>query len=36
MDAGEKYSYLGGSLVPPGQRVYITGRVPFRYTLRLG
>ncbi len=27
--------YLGGSLVPPGQRVYITGRVPFRYTLRL-
>jgi len=35
MDAGEKYSYLGGSLVPPGQRVYITGRVPFRYTLRL-
>jgi len=35
MDAGEKYSYLGGSLVPLGQRVYITGRVPFRYTLRL-
>lgn len=35
MEAGEKYSYLGGTLVPPGQRVYITGRVPFRYTLRL-
>jgi hypothetical protein len=35
MDAGEKYSYLGGSLVPSGQRVYITGNVPFRYTLRL-
>ena len=35
MDAGEKYSYLGGNLVPSGQRVYITGRVPFRYTLRL-
>jgi hypothetical protein len=35
MDAGEKYSYLGGSLVPPGQRVHITGRVPFHYTLRL-
>jgi hypothetical protein len=35
MDSGEKYSYLGGSLVPSGQRVYITGRVPFRYTLRL-
>ena len=34
MDAGEKYSYLGGNLVPPGQRVYITGRVPFRYTLQ--
>ena len=35
MDPGEKYTYLGGSLVPPGQRVYITGEVPFRYTLRL-
>jgi len=34
MDAGEKYSYLSGSLQPSGQRVYITGRVPFRYTLR--
>jgi hypothetical protein len=36
MDAGEKYSYLGGTLVPAGQRVYITGRVPFAYTLRVG
>jgi len=35
MDPGEKYTYLGGSLIPPGQRVYITGEVPFRYTLRL-
>ncbi len=35
MDPGEKYTYLGGSLVPAGQRVYITGEVPFRYTLRL-
>jgi hypothetical protein len=35
MDAGERYSHLGGSLVPSGQRVYITGRVPFRYTLRV-
>jgi hypothetical protein len=35
MDPGEKYTYLGGNLVPAGQRVYITGEVPFRYTLRL-
>ena len=35
MDPGEKYTYLGGSLVPAGQRVYITGEVPFRYTLSL-
>jgi hypothetical protein len=35
MDPGEKYTYLGGSLVPSGQRVYITGEVPFRYTLRI-
>ena len=33
--SGEKYTYLGGSLVPAGQRVYITGEVPFQYTLRL-
>ena len=36
MDPGEKYTYLGGNLTPPGQRVYITGEVPFLYTLRLG
>jgi hypothetical protein len=35
MEAGEKYAYLGGNLVPSGQRVYVTGRVPFRYALRL-
>lgn len=35
MDPGEKYTYLSGSLVPSGQRVYITGTVPFRYTLRI-
>jgi hypothetical protein len=35
MDPGEKYTYLGGNLVPTGQRVYITGEVPIRYTLRL-
>jgi hypothetical protein len=35
MDAGERYTYLGGSLVPNGVRVYITGRTPIRYTLKL-
>jgi hypothetical protein len=35
MDPGEKYTYLGGNLTPNGQRVYLTGLVPFRYTLRL-
>jgi hypothetical protein len=35
MDPGEKYTYLGGNLTPAGLRVYITGEVPFRYTLRL-
>jgi hypothetical protein len=35
MDPGEKYAYLGGNLTPQGQRVYITGEVPFRYTLRI-
>jgi hypothetical protein len=35
MDPGEKYTYLGGNLIPTGQRVYITGEVPFRYTLHL-
>jgi hypothetical protein len=35
MDPGEKYTYLGGKPTPPGQRVYITVIVPFRYALRL-
>jgi hypothetical protein len=35
MDPGEKYTYLGGNLTPAGERVYITGVIPFRYTLRL-
>ena len=35
MDAGEKYTYLGGNLTPAGQRVYLTGLVPFRSTLQL-
>ena len=35
MDPGEKYTYLNGSLVPPGVRVYLTGLVPFRSTLTL-
>jgi hypothetical protein len=35
MDPGERYTYLGGNLTPAGLRVYITGRSPFRYTLRL-
>jgi hypothetical protein len=35
MDPGEKYTYLGGSLTPSGLRVYLTGLVPFRSTLRL-
>ncbi|MEU4391684.1 hypothetical protein [Kribbella sp. NPDC023855] len=35
MDPGERYTHLNGSLTPDGQRVYITGRSPARYTLRL-
>ncbi|HEY9294232.1 MAG TPA: hypothetical protein VIP98_23365, partial [Microlunatus sp.] len=35
MDPGEKYSYLGGNLIPEGRRVYVTGLVPFRYTLQI-
>jgi hypothetical protein len=35
MDPGERYSYLGGGLVPDGVRVYITGRSPTRYLLKL-
>lgn len=35
MDPGERYTYLGGSLTPDGLRVYLTGRSPSKYTLRL-
>jgi hypothetical protein len=36
MDPGERYTYLNGSLTPDGLlRVYLTGRSPSRYTLRL-
>ncbi|MEV6285375.1 hypothetical protein [Kribbella sp. NPDC051770] len=35
MDPGERYTQLNGSLVPDGQRVYITGRSPGRLVLQL-
>lgn len=35
MDPGERYTYLGGSLVPDGLRVYLTGIAPARFTLIL-
>lgn len=35
MDAGEKYTYLGGSLVPAGVLVGLAGAVPFRHTLQI-
>ncbi|ONK16100.1 hypothetical protein [Streptomyces sp. MP131-18] len=35
VDPGERYTWLNGSLTPPGPRVLITGRAPFRYRLRL-
>jgi hypothetical protein len=35
MDPGERYTQLNGSLVPDGQRVYLTGRSPGRITLQL-
>ncbi|TCO49278.1 hypothetical protein EV646_103256 [Kribbella antiqua] len=35
MDPGERYTYLGGSLTPDGQRVYLTGRTPGRQVLQL-
>lgn len=35
MDPGERYTQLNGSLTPDGLRVYLTGRSPSRYTLRL-
>jgi hypothetical protein len=33
VDAGERYTWLGGGLTPPGPRVLITGRSPFHYRL---
>ncbi len=35
MDPGERYTHLGGSLIPDGIRVYITGRSPGQYVLTL-
>jgi len=35
MDPGERYTHLNGSLTPDGLRVYLTGRSPATYTLRL-
>ena len=35
-DAGEQYSWLGGSLSLQGDHVYITGKSPLNYTLNLG
>lgn len=35
-DAGEQYTWMGGSLVLEGQKVYITGTSPLKYTLSLG
>ncbi|KAI9150704.1 hypothetical protein HJFPF1_10480 [Paramyrothecium foliicola] len=34
--AGEQYSWHGGSLVLQGQKVYVTGTSPMKYTLNLG
>ena len=35
MDPGERYTQLNGSLTPDGLRVYLTGRSPLHYTLKL-
>lgn len=35
VDAGERYSWMGGSLGVSGVRVLITGRAPFNYRLTL-
>ena len=35
ISSGEQYSWAGGRLNLPGQKVYITGRTPFRHELRL-
>ncbi|CRK17423.1 hypothetical protein BN1708_017571, partial [Verticillium longisporum] len=35
-DGGEQYSWHAGALVLKGQKVYITGTSPLKYTLNLG
>lgn len=35
VDAGERYSWMNGSLTPDGIRVLITGRSPLRYRLTI-
>lgn len=35
VSSGEVYSWAGGRLQLPGKRLYITGRTPLRYELRL-
>jgi len=35
VSSGETYSWAGGRLRLPGQQLYITGRTPLRYELRL-
>jgi len=35
VSSGETYSWAGGRLQLPGQRLYVTGRTPLRYALRL-
>ena len=35
VSSGENYSWAGGRLQLPGKRLYITGRTPLRYELRL-
>ncbi|WP_112248228.1 hypothetical protein [Kribbella monticola] len=35
MDPGERYTQLNGNLTPDGLRVYVTGRSPLHYTLKL-
>lgn len=34
ISSGEQYSWAGGRLQLPGQRLYITGRTPFRHDVR--
>ena len=35
VDPGERYTWLGGNLTPPGLRVLVTGRSPMTYRLSL-